>query len=463
MFRTRLCIAMIIAALTILPACAPKDTTPPEVASVSPSFGAEEVPLSDAINITFTKPMDKASVSQTFLIDPPASGSHAWAGDTFSFVPDGLFPGTEYLITFSSPPRDTAGNQLREFSLSFVTGTPDASIYEIESYAWLPDGSGLVFAADRGGQFGLWQVDLISRTQRLLIEDPDGLTSPAVAPDGRTIACVSPSKPYLYLYNTNSGVISKYDAGLDTGWLASPVFSPDGQKLALVSAFGYADAHSDIYQETLLVDLSRQPPVFVKASPTSETDWVIGFTEDSDSLYLLSTYNNYNHSRDFRYDFWKVSIASGDLVRLTDDGPMRNFHSGSYSASRQWFAASSWEARETGYTIIEVPILLQLFDLAGGAIRSLSPPGYSAFPAISPEGEALIYVFASAEAPERWDIIRSTGTGGTSSPLTHSGHLKTHLSYSPDGSYIAFIQVVGESHAIWVMQSDGGELRRLSK
>jgi Tol biopolymer transport system component len=454
---------VLFTALVIGAGCAPRDTTPPQVAAVSPGFGAEDVALNEVVSITFTKPMDKASVSQAFRIDPPAAGSHTWEGDTFSFVPDGFFPGTSYLITFSAAPRDASGNHLEEFSLRFVTVTPGATVYEIDSYAWLPDSSGLVFSADRGGKPALWQVDLSSRTQRLLVEADAGLSSPAVSPDGRLIACVSPFAPYLYLYNTNSGVISKHDSGLDTGWLASPVFSPDGAKLALVSVFGYADAHSDIYQEALLVDLSRQPPVFVRVSPTSETDWIVGFSDDSMSLYLLSTHDHYNYGRDFRYDFWKVSIASGEYIRLSDEGPLHNFHSGSYSGRLQWFAASSWEARESGQTIVESPVMLQLFDLRSGEVRTASPTGYSAYPAISPDGQSLIYAFADAETPEKWDVMRSTGAAIASESLTSSGHLKTHLSYSPDGAYIAFIQVVGESHAVWVMRSDGSELRRLTK
>lgn len=461
--KNRQLIWLVMVALLVSPACTPKDMTPPEVALVTPSFGAEEVALSDTISISFTKPMDKNSVSQSFRIEPPATGSHTWDGNTFSFIPDGFFPGTEYLISFSTPPRDTAGNILSEFSLRFVTATPDASIYEIESYSWLPDGTGIVFSADRGGQFGLWQVDLASRTQRLLVEDADGLVSPAVSPDGMTIACVSPSTSRLYLYNTNSGVLSKYATGEDTGWLASPTFSPDGRTLALLSVLGYADAHSDIYQAALLVDLSRQPPVFVRASPTSETDWIIGFSQDSASLFLLSTHENYNHGRDFRYDFWQVSLTTGEFLRLSDDGPMRNFHSGDYSAARQWFAAISWEAREKDNTIIESPVTLQLFDLRSREVREVSPDGYSAYPAISPEGDALIFAFAAVSEPDRWTVLRSAGVGGSTEGLTFGGHLKTHLSFSPDGSHIAFIQIVGESHAIWVMRNDGSELRRLSK
>lgn len=452
-----------IVALLVLAACTPRDVTPPEVSLVAPSFGAEEVSLTGTISISFTESMDKGSVSQAFRIEPAATGSHAWNGDTFSFVPDGLFPGTEYLVTFAAPPRDTAGNQLREFTLRFFTATPDASIYEIESFAWLPDSSGIVFSADIGGQFGLWQVGLVSRTQRLLVDAADGLVSPAVSPDGKIIACVSPLKPYLYLYDTNSGALRKHDTGTDTPWLGAPMFSPDGRRLAILSIFGYADAHSDVYQAALLVDISRQTPRFVSATPTSETDWLIGFSEDSDALYLLSTYENYNHGRNFRYDFWKVSLTSGEYERLSDDGPMRNYHSGSFSAARGWFVASSWEAREVGNTIVESPVMLRLFDVMSREVRTLSSQGHSAYPAISPDATAVAFASAGIDAPERWDILRVAVTGGQPARLTFSGHLKVHLSYSPDGSYIAFIQVVGESHAVWVMRSDGSELRRLTK
>ena len=58
--------------------------------------------------------------------------------------------------------------------------------------AWLPDGSGLVYASDRSndGQYKIWSVTLAGKTLAQLTKGPGAESNPVVAPDGRQITYV---------------------------------------------------------------------------------------------------------------------------------------------------------------------------------------------------------------------------------------------------------------------------------
>ncbi len=52
---------------------------------------------------------------------------------------------------------------------------------------WLPDGSSILFASDRDGPFGIYQVDVATGATRRLLGASRGAQSPALSPDGRLV------------------------------------------------------------------------------------------------------------------------------------------------------------------------------------------------------------------------------------------------------------------------------------
>jgi len=108
------------------------DVTPPEVVTVFPEPGAEEVPSHTAISVTFSEPMDRSSVERAFSISPEVSGKLGWEGNTLTFTPDNRL---SYLITYhvviSTEARDRAGNALPEpYSWTFTTD-PEPSPWQV--------------------------------------------------------------------------------------------------------------------------------------------------------------------------------------------------------------------------------------------------------------------------------------------------------------------------------------------
>ncbi|MCU0699388.1 MAG: Ig-like domain-containing protein [Myxococcaceae bacterium] len=102
---------------TFTTAAAP-DTTRPTVVSTTPDNGAMGVSTSSKIAITFSEPMDKASVQVAFVVNVPMElngGSFVWSADgrTVTYSPPGFFQhGQNVAFRIGAASRDLAGNTL---------------------------------------------------------------------------------------------------------------------------------------------------------------------------------------------------------------------------------------------------------------------------------------------------------------------------------------------------------------
>jgi hypothetical protein len=109
-----------------------KDTTAPTVVSTNPANNATGVCINGAINATFSKPMDPATINTaTFTVTGPASApvigtvSLDVAGTIATFTPaSSLATGTSYTATITTGVTDLAGNPLGSANVwMFTTGT----------------------------------------------------------------------------------------------------------------------------------------------------------------------------------------------------------------------------------------------------------------------------------------------------------------------------------------------------
>lgn len=110
---------------------APPDTTAP-TASSAPAHQATNVPTNAALSLSFSEPMDQASVDTAFSISPFVPGTALWdaSGTLRSYQPSApLAAGTAYTVTLSTVAKDLAGNPLAQsFSASFTTAAaPDTT------------------------------------------------------------------------------------------------------------------------------------------------------------------------------------------------------------------------------------------------------------------------------------------------------------------------------------------------
>lgn len=111
------------------------DSRAPSVLSTSPASGASNVPVNGGIRVTFSEPMDPASLTAASLLLSDGNGN-AVAGTVNSAAATAMFqPASDlsgfstYTATITTGARDTAGNRLvTSRSWSFTTGAvPDTT------------------------------------------------------------------------------------------------------------------------------------------------------------------------------------------------------------------------------------------------------------------------------------------------------------------------------------------------
>jgi len=102
-------------------------TDPPKVTATSPNDKQTNVSLNTNVMVTFSKPMDTASVEAAFSTSPATSGSFSWSPgkDTGTYTPSGaLTANTQYTVTIKSSAKDSGGMGMQsDYAFSFTTGS----------------------------------------------------------------------------------------------------------------------------------------------------------------------------------------------------------------------------------------------------------------------------------------------------------------------------------------------------
>jgi hypothetical protein len=115
------------------------DVTRPLVTSYVPT--ATNATTSSMIQITFSKPMDRASVERAFSISGGLNGTFQWSSDSRSvtFLPSKtLQAGTTYTVVLGTTATDRAGNQmLNPLTFQFSTAAAPPTGLSLSSFWWL--------------------------------------------------------------------------------------------------------------------------------------------------------------------------------------------------------------------------------------------------------------------------------------------------------------------------------------
>lgn len=107
----------------------PRDSTPPTVSSTIPTNNAAEVPVNTALTVTFSEPMNPATLNTaSFTVkdsgNNPIGGIVSYSGTTATFTPNAnLVNPSTYTATITTDAQDLAGNAISQaFVWSFATG-----------------------------------------------------------------------------------------------------------------------------------------------------------------------------------------------------------------------------------------------------------------------------------------------------------------------------------------------------
>lgn len=121
------------------------DASAPTVTSWAPRDGETGVGTNSAIAMSFSEPMEAASVETALVLsngaDAAVPGSMKYIGQAAAFKPaEPLIASTTYTVTMTSVAKDLAGNPLTSKAWVFTTGSgPDAILPKVESVVPAPD------------------------------------------------------------------------------------------------------------------------------------------------------------------------------------------------------------------------------------------------------------------------------------------------------------------------------------
>jgi TolB protein len=257
--------------------------------------------------------------------------------------------------------------------------------------AWSPDGTQIVFASDRTGDWEIYLLRIGEATARRLTSAPGRDAHPTFSPDGKTIAFQSPREgehTNLYLMNldgSNQRRITSHE-----GFAGVPVFSPDGKQIAYQWTTDMKD-----YQGWRI--MMSAPAAGAPTRPLTDgkaNDQVPNWSPDGKRLVFFSDRTGVNQLY--------TMAPSGEEVRRLTSGPADD-RTAAYSPDGRSIAFLSEREGKPG------AVFLMSADGAGARRIGKEAPEHGV-PFFSPDGTRLLISPSTPTGREIWSVKVADGS-----------------------------------------------------
>ena len=286
--------------------------------------------------------------------------------------------------------------QLAAFSYNITASQWRATAHEIADviYEKLTGrkgafGSRIAFVQKRGKRFELRVADADGENPRTMLRSNEPIISPVFSPDGDRLAYVSfeDKKPIVYTQSLRDG--SRRSVAAFKGSNSAPAWSPDGKQLAVVLT---RDQASQIYR------INADGTGVTRLTQGGNIDTEPVFSPDGQTIYFTS-------DRGGSPQIYQMPVSGGTPKRVTFEG------------------------------------------------------GYNVSPAVSPDGKLLAYIRRDGG---RFQVTVQELATGQSRTLTESVHDESP-SFAPNGQAILYATLQGGQGVLGTVTIDGKTRARLSE
>ena len=346
--------------------------------------------------------------------------------------------------------------------------------------SWSPDSKRIAFMSNREGHVNLWTVSASGGPPARLTKDAGIDYQPAWSPDGRWIAYGSGA---LVGYDFNVAVVGAEGGRprmLTSGftYVTRPTWSVDGKSVVFSGA---RDGILNVWRVPFFADGRRAEPARITVGQGQDTDVTI--SRDGRKLAFASVRSETN--------IWELSVDSGevravtsgisgaDFPQLSPDGKtllvsatrtgeravwtadlQGRFQSqltpgGSAEPSAHW----SPDGRQIAYVRSATATTTTLCLLTVGSLSSRPTDVTSGALEWSPDGKSIAmgFYFGPGEI-----FVYDVGSGKTRAVTSVRSEVD-YPTWSPDGKRIAFQLQRLPIREIWIVPSEGGEAKALTR
>ena len=306
-----------------------------------------------------------------------------------------------------------------------------------------PDGGQIAFRSGRAGG-GIYLVPSLGGDERLLVRDG---YSPRFSPDGQSIAYASSNsflrESKIFVVPAAGG--SPKRVGEDIAMALLPVWSPDGKGLLITSLDGVGNYASRTYWLSALAGGSSQKTEiasFLAAYQLSLSLWSGNMDWRGESFLFTSA------SAVWAFDLPLGSLKPTNLRKLSTGTAQLDGVRGTLAQ----FVFSSGNDTDHLWTL---PLELNTGKVTGPLQAVPHSGGSQTMPASSADGKVLAFAQIN---PGGAELRIRDSTSGRESVLTTQG---VRPKVSPDGSKVAYSTYERSARAIYLMDSAGGQARKL--
>jgi len=376
----------------------------------------------------FRPPPSPAEVPWSTLPGQPrqVTSGDAWQGEP-ALSPDGT------RIAYTS---DAAGN-LDIYIIDVRGGNPlrltDDPAPD-RSPAWFPDGTAIAFESGRGGTTGIWKVGQLGGGATLLLQNA---RDPAISPDGKRIAVSTRGPSGFYRIGVTS-IAPPHRVTLLTGdadglWThRHPAWSLDG------TTIGY-NSLDDLWT------------VSADGGPTRQ----LTHSGLGDGHPAWSSQNGrlvFESKREGTLALWCFHSLDTQPLRLT------------LGSGHEHHPRLCRDGSRLAYATQEYHHALVLRNLQNGTEMKVPGIRDASLAALSPTGDRLVY--ASARGGGQVDLwlqpLLSGKPTGPPQRLTDAPGNASCPVFSPNGQWIAYYRIEGESRDVFIIPAAGGQPVRVT-